>query len=736
MRQSSIFSGKQIFQASVLVLCLLAMSVARAQDKKPASNKKSAGGAKAAAPAADDTKKAADAPKEIKDLPTAPSFSGDPYAAIIKYKFGENREPMTVIELEIQKGKPEQIKAVEAKLIKCMTAPEATFECKQWICRMLRRIGSEAAVPVLAAMLKDEKLCNCACMALQEISGEAASAALRDGLGQAPGNCKLVVIASIAIRNDRKAVPALAPLAGGVDPALATAAIEALGHIGGEDAAKALAGVKAGGDLAHKRDGAIVKCYEPGAGGSEAAGAAAAYRDIIGKSPSWAAKAMALRGLVRVEKDKAAPLVVAALKDSNKNIRQAAGSCVSEIPASAEASKELSAGFASMPPDSQVMLLNGLERRGDKTALPAVASALKSGDAAIRAAAISASAKLGDASIVDALVPFLEAKGPEADATVAALTSMQAEGINEALTAKAKQAQGEAAVRIIALLGARNAVSAAPMLIEMAGGANKDTRGAAWKALLALAGPDQLPALLDALSKLTQDSELKLAQKTIVNIALKTKDRDKNADLIIARIAAAPKPVQAALLCALGSIGGANALKTLKQTWNGADEQLKEAAVRGLADWPDDSAATDLLGIAQSAQDEKHRALALRGYARIASQPAKGRTPDETLKMLRNAMGMCKRADDKKMVLSGLQEISSLETLQMAVGCLDDPAVSAEAGIAVYDIARGLRDKAPAEANAAIKKAAEVCKNDKNLVKDFANALKGKWKEESEKMDM
>ena len=40
------------------------------------------------------------------------------------------------------------------QLVKALESPKATFECKQWSCRMLRQIGTEASVPALAKLLQ------------------------------------------------------------------------------------------------------------------------------------------------------------------------------------------------------------------------------------------------------------------------------------------------------------------------------------------------------------------------------------------------------------------------------------------------------------------------------------------------------------------------------------------------------------------------------------------------------
>jgi HEAT repeat protein len=107
-------------------------------------------------------------------------------------------------------------------------------------CRSLAAIGGTDAVPVLAALLSDEKLSHMARYGLEPIPDPAVDDALRDALGKLKGRLLVGVIASVGVRRDTKAVRPLVRLLRDSDVEVAQAAARALGRIGTPGATKVL----------------------------------------------------------------------------------------------------------------------------------------------------------------------------------------------------------------------------------------------------------------------------------------------------------------------------------------------------------------------------------------------------------------------------------------------------------------------------------------------------------------
>ncbi len=103
---------------------------------------------------------------------------------------------------------PAARKELETRLI-AVLATAVPQAAKDAVCRVLKTIGTAAAVPALAPMLTDGKLSHMARYALEWIPGPEACQALLAALPQAAANLKIGIIASLGVRGD--AVPPPSP---------------------------------------------------------------------------------------------------------------------------------------------------------------------------------------------------------------------------------------------------------------------------------------------------------------------------------------------------------------------------------------------------------------------------------------------------------------------------------------------------------------------------------------------
>ena len=161
-------------------------------------------------------------------------------AAITAYEWGATRKSMAALEDTIRSVSPDALAAIEERLLTVLKAPSATVAGKQYVCRLLRRIGSGQSVPVLASLLGDKKLAHMARFALQHLPDPKVDEVFQTALGTLEGPLKVGIVTSIGERGNPAAVADLATLVGPQDNDLTVAAIRALGRIGGAEAAAAL----------------------------------------------------------------------------------------------------------------------------------------------------------------------------------------------------------------------------------------------------------------------------------------------------------------------------------------------------------------------------------------------------------------------------------------------------------------------------------------------------------------
>jgi len=183
--------------------------------------------------------------------PTAAEIE-DAVAAIADYDYGQSRKALLAVETLINEtyGDTELRARIEKELVK-MVESDATLAAKQFVCRKLWAIGTDASVPALAKMLVDPegKIAEMACYALSNHPSPAAGTTLRDALRRARGSGLVAVINLLGERRDAESAEPIAKLADSPNAAVADAAIAALGKIANDQAVQVLGNLTKSDDL-------------------------------------------------------------------------------------------------------------------------------------------------------------------------------------------------------------------------------------------------------------------------------------------------------------------------------------------------------------------------------------------------------------------------------------------------------------------------------------------------------
>jgi len=622
------------------------------------------------------------------DFPTADKVSslaviaGD-YEAIEDYDFGQSRAALAEIEEEIRRVSPASFAKIEAKLLKALASPKATFAGKQFVCRMLRRIGSAQSVPALSAMLADKELSHMARFALLYMPAPEAGQALRQAVSKLDGDLKIGVVGSLGQRGDREAVAVLAPLVTDRNAALAHAAITALGRIGGAEAAEVLAKAKLSGSLQIDRDDAYLMCADSLLAEGQDSKAVAIYREMIDPANTTWIRIAAYRGLIKAEEGKAVPYIVALLKDDDLNLQRAAGKFIAQTPGSA-VTEALAKQVSSLSTDGKVVLLSALEARRDTTAASYVAKAVNDSDTRVRLAAITALGSIGRASDVALLAKISATSEDLEEAALKSLARMSAPGVTEALVAVAKGRDSQAArVAAIETLVARHEDSANASLLDVAGDSDAGIRSAAFKALGSLGGQKEVASLVSMLLDAKSSRDRGDIERALIAIVLRIENPD--AAPVIAGLDKAGDTTLPHLLTVLSRIGDTQSLDAVRLQLNSNDATVRKAAIRALADWPTAGPLPDLLKVAKTSSSSTEQILALRGYIRLLSVPA-NRSAAETVEYLAEAMDVAKRAEEKKAILAALPKFPCDEALALADKAMETAALRAEAELAAKKI--------------------------------------------------
>ncbi|MHC4248345.1 MAG: HEAT repeat domain-containing protein [Planctomycetota bacterium] len=636
-------------------------------------------------------------------LACAGAARGSAYDELVSYDWTKSRKPLAAIEEETRQAEgAADLRAIEDKLIRVLEDPRATAPAKQFVCRILRRIGSEASVPALSKLLVDPKLSHMARFALERHPAPEADDALRRAMPGAAGDLKTGMIGSVGQRRDRRAVRELARLVSDPDEKTARAAISALGKIGTPEAAEALSRARAPRKLANHRDDARLMCADRMQTEGDRYRASAIYREMFGEGKAKMLRIAALRGIVFTEKEGAAGTLVKLLSDKDVDLRRAASKFVIEVPGEA-ATRALARELGGLSAEAQVILIGALTERGDVAAAPEVTRLIDSGNEPVRIAAIKALAVMGDASCVSVLARAAAAGGAVGDAAVDSLNRIKGEGIGRAMADLLDSPDPAVKAGIIKVITARADKTMAPAMVKAARDRDENIRSAALKGLATVAGLNEMPDMVDMLLEFEGGSERSALEKALAATALRVSDPEARTEAMVSGLDRADADAKARLVKILGRLGGRGALSGVRRQLRSRDADVATAAVRAFGDWPDASPAADLLDIIKTTRNDIHRVLAFRGFIRAANMPSE-RSVAETGRMYADALELARNATEKKSVLAGLAGARSEGAIRLVEGLLSDPAVKAEAELALVQIASNCRDSAPDVARSTLKR--------------------------------
>jgi HEAT repeat protein len=610
--------------------------------------------------------------------------------AIMQWEFSKERQPMAALEEALRGASKSQMRQVEVELIKVLESPQATYAGKQYVCRLLRKIGSEQCVAALAKLLTDTKLSHMARYALQSNPSAQAGAALRMALGQVRNdNLKIGLVGSLGVRGERQAVGQIAKLLNASNATLAQAAIRALGQIGGEQAANVLVQAKMPAAMKLLQADSILLCADSLAAEGKAAEATEIYSNLAAAGNPSMIRVAACRGVIRANPDKSATVISAMLKDGNRKVQQAAGQFLREMPAGKTVTMGMAQMLSSMEPDGQIMLLSALAERGDRVANGEVARLVSSANEGVQIEAIRTLGVLGGAEQVDLLAELSIRNDATGRAAIDSLARMTGAGIPLALSKIAtKNPSAALRAQVVEVIRIRQETQLQPTLLQAVKDSNGEVRKAAIKALAELGTPMELAVLVDMLVRATSSSErssLEGALQTMVGrFPAEGTDRDQAEASILTGVSRANNEAKLSLIAVLPRLGSSKALSALRGQLSGSDE-VKKATIRALAYWPSSEPMADLLRTAKSERDMANHVLALRGFIRLASQASDiGASSKE--KLFTSAMATARRAEEKKLLLGELAKIAAPWSLAFAKKYQNDPALKAEATAAYNDI--------------------------------------------------
>ncbi|MEI6605309.1 MAG: HEAT repeat domain-containing protein [Verrucomicrobiota bacterium] len=632
------------------------------------------------------------------------------WESLAEYEFGKYTPNICALETEIRVAPAGQFEQYEDKLLVLLNTQNSSREAKQFACRMLRLVGSEKCVPVLAGFLADEKLGHMSRYALQGLPFPSVDDALRNALAKTTGMQQAGVISSLGVRKDAKSVPLLKPLMTDADMAVARESVCALGRIASPDALEALVQAKVVEGLKTAVLESQLMCADALLAMGKVDQAAVVYRKGLGAGNSGGVRAAAMIGLARAVKDDALPTIFEMLKSQDRCSQRAAGSALLEIKAE-PVSKAIVDVLGSLSADAQVIAIHVLAVNGTKAIVPDIVKLTGSAQKPVRVAAVEALAALGDVSDIELLASLAKEGGEVGRVVVESLSRRSGKDASEEIMKVLPRVEAASRTLLIGCLAERKSHEAVADLIRYAEDSDENVRAETFKALGSLAQEKEIPSLIGLMLR-AKPERVRLAAERAVSIASAMVDgADKKSAPLLAAMKDANPDERVSLLHCLGILGGDKALDRLRGSIRDSNETVQEAAIRVMADWKDEGAVADLRELANNAPKQNLKIIAFRGLVRIVSLPESVKNhAGNAVASLVEAMSMAPRTDEKRLVLGALSGIASLAALDAAQKCMPDADLRTEAELACIKIVQQFKTPGPErdKAMAVLKSLAET----------------------------
>lgn len=595
--------------------------------------------------------------------------------------------------------------AIEQRILKALDGT-LTRDAKDFLLRQLFISSSPASIAKLEALLTDAEIGHLARYALGRMQYPEASQALHRALAKTNGKAQAGIINSLANRRYAAALGDISKLVASPDPVVAKAAIAAVAELGGDALILEAARASASTEIRLAVDEALLTLADRLAASKQQSAAAELYQKLYGADRSKSVRAGALRGLVATKGNEVSGLLVAAIKGNDALIAASAIGFTRNVK-DPGLSKTLVELMPTLSAGLQESAIRALGDRGDAAAIAAVNAAVSSDKANVRTAALDVLGNVGTSAAVPVLVKA--AAGTSADDQRAAresLIRLKGDAVNAAIIDLLKTAEPKQKSELLRALVARKAAKS-DLLFSLAQDADNGVRREAILGLGQIVTEAELTKLVGIAVKPKDNGDRGAVEEAVAAASRRLGEPRKRTALLLETFASAPADAKPSIIRLFKSVASPDALEAVRGSLKDSDKAIVDAALRTLSDWPDASPANDLLAFAKNPPTPTQKILALRGFVRQAGQS------DKPVALLKQAMPLAERPDEKKLILGGLGNQQSLEALTLAQSWFKDEAVQAEAAQAMMNITKKLKGKDADKAKEAVKEIAATAKDPK-----------------------
>lgn len=554
--------------------------------------------------------------------------------ALSQLTYSGDQQPFETLDRDITAAGADagKLADLEQRLLAALRASDATFAGRQAAAQRLglvlaqgpAKAGADAYKP-LGAMLVDDRDTDLARLALEPAPGAVIDGLFLAALGKSAGRTQLGLIDSIARRRIEAAVPALTALLQNPDTPVAGAAARALGAIASDAAVAALQAV------AEPSAPAIAAAKLAAAARATPAAALPLLASLQRDARTPIHRAAAFRLSLELEAATAATRLAAVLAGNDWDLKQVAIEAIAASRAPGLVAT-LTGAIAGWDAPTQSAVIAAFARRNERAAIPSIVTATEHKDPTVRLDALQALGVLPGSRETALLLARFAAGNESAEAKVARQSLMRLNGPDVSAAILTGAERGDPATRAVFLeqLALRGMPEGLPTILKCRSETNPVVRAAAVAAFGELAPASEQKAVLDWTIEAVDSAEQSKALRALVNITLRNPDVAERGRAVYALIEFAQPVLALRLLPALGRIGGESSAACAARLALRDDAKVAEAATGALARWPDATALSALVVVAEKAALPDARAAALQGALRYFERSREKWTAETT----------------------------------------------------------------------------------------------------------
>ncbi|MCL2347204.1 MAG: HEAT repeat domain-containing protein [Planctomycetaceae bacterium] len=337
--------------------------------------------------------------------------------------------------------------------------------------------------------------------------------------------------------------------------------------------------------------------------------------------------------------------------------------------------------YATMSNDDKCVTLAALTVRGDKKYHDVVRQSLASDNNDVKRHAILALAKLGTTEDLPDLLKMLSS--PDQELTALVMTRIVADGFDDALLKQLNAEKDSAKYLALANILANRNVNVVGPLLKTAAAKDVADRVQYLRIAEPLAKKEDVSKMVGILLMITDSGQKDEAEKIITRIC----KGDSSPVMSNASPESAPQ-----LFSLLGRIGDEKALEGLRKAMKSPTANIKNAAYRGICNWPNAKVANELLEYAgDKSLPENIRIATLRAFVRVISLPNEQIgvkiSTEEKLNQLKKAMEIATRNEEKQLIIDRASAVRSIDSLKFIMQYIDTPELAQNVCRSVEELA-------------------------------------------------